>query len=87
MGRNNQRDVNYSQDAIRAYMAVADKHGLDVCQMALAFCYQRSFVTSVIIGATKMDQLKADIDAKDIVLSDEILNDIDAVNRQYPVPY
>jgi aryl-alcohol dehydrogenase-like predicted oxidoreductase len=87
MGRNNQRDVNHSQDAIRAYMSVAEKHGLDVCQMALAFCYQRPFVTSVIIGATTMEQLKSNIDAKNIVLSADVLNDIDTVNRQYPVPY
>lgn len=85
--RPNQRDTKIAQDAIRAYIAVAEKHGLDVCQMALAYCYQKSFITSTIIGATTMDQLKSNIAAKDIKLSDDVLKDIEAVNRQYPVPY
>ena len=85
--RPNQRDTKTASEAVKAYMNVAEKHGLDVCQMALAFCYQRNFVTSTIIGATTMEQLKSDVEAKDIHLSDEIINDIELVNRQYPVPY
>ena len=85
--RKNQRDTDMAQSAIRDYMAVAEKYGLDVCQMALAFCYQQGFVTSTIIGATTIEQLKSDITAKDITLSDECLNDIQAVHHQYPVAY
>lgn len=85
--RPNQRDTELAQAAVRAYMDVADKYGLDACQMALAFCYQKSFVTSTIIGATTMEQLKSNISAKDIKLSDEILIDIQAVTNKYPVPY
>lgn len=85
--RKNQRDTEAAQDAVRAYMAVAGKHDLDVCEMALAWCYQKSFVTSTIIGATTMEQLKSNIDAKDIVLSDECLRDLYQVNCEYPVAY
>jgi aryl-alcohol dehydrogenase-like predicted oxidoreductase len=55
--------------------------------MALAYCYQKDFVTSTIIGATTMEQLKSNIDAQNVTLSAEILKDIEDVNRQYPVPY
>lgn len=85
--RPNQRDTKAANAAVKAYMDVAEKYGLDVCQMALAFCYQKDFVTSTIIGATKMEQLKSNIDAYDLHLSDDMLRDIEAVNRQYPVPY
>ena len=86
-GRRNQRDTEQAQNAIRAYIALAEKHGLDVCQMALAYCYQKSFITSTIIGATTMDQLKTDIAAKDIILNNEVLNGIEEIYNQYPMPY
>ncbi len=73
--------------AITAYINVAKKHGLDVCQMAIAFVLTRKFVTSAIIGATSMDQLKMNIAAKDIKLSQAVLDDIETVRRQYPIPY
>jgi len=76
-----------SEKAVKAYMGVAEKHGLDVCQMALKFVDQQNFVTSTIIGATTMDQLKTDIDAFDIELSDQVMADIDKVYRQYPIPF
>lgn len=78
--RNNQ----YTEPAIRAYMALADKHGLDVCQMAIAFCLTKPFMTSVIIGATTMDQLKVNIAAADIELSDAVLNEIQQIFMLYP---
>ncbi len=81
------RDSEQGNAAVRAYMAVAEKHGLDVCQMALKFCDLQSFVTSTIIGATSMEYLKTDIDAFNLTLTDEVMADIDAVYRQYPIPY
>lgn len=74
------------EPAVKAYADVAKKHGLDLAQMALAFCLTRPFMASVIIGATTMEQLKADIGAADITLSDEAMKDIAAVFRQYPMP-
>jgi aryl-alcohol dehydrogenase-like predicted oxidoreductase len=77
--RNNQ----YTEPAIRAYMGLADKHGLDVCQMAIAFCLTKPFMTSVIIGATTMEQLKSDIAAADVELSDAVLNEIQQIFMRY----
>ena len=81
------RFTEQSEAAVKAYMDVAAKHDLDVCQMAIKFCDVQNFVTSTIIGATSMEQLKIDIDAFDIELSDDAMADIDAVYRQYPLPY
>lgn len=81
------RDNKLSQEAVAAYIKVAKKHGLDVCQMALAFVNSRPFVTANIIGATSMEQLKSNIASIDITLSDECLKDIETVRRQYPAPY
>ena len=81
------RDNPRAQDAVKAYMDVAEKHGLDVCQMALAFVNSRPFVTANIIGATNMDQLKSNIASIDLKLSSDVLKDIDGVRRQFPVPY
>lgn len=54
--------------------------------MAIAFALTRPFMTSVIIGATSMEQLKTDIWASSITLSPEILKEIDAIYRTYPRP-
>ncbi len=81
------RDTSQGHAAVRAYMDVADKHGLDVCQMALAFVNQQPFVTANIIGATSMEQLKTNIGSIDITLGDDIMDDIKAVYRDYPMPY
>lgn len=85
--RPKQRDTENAQAAVRAYLGVAEKHGLDVCMMANAFVNTRPFVTSNIIGATTMEQLKTNIDSIDLVLSDDVLQDIENIYRQYPVPY
>lgn len=81
------RNTDVANDAVRAYIAVAEKHGLDVCQMALAFVNSRPFVTANIIGATSMAQLKSNIDSVDLKLSQEVLDDILSVYRKYPMPY
>jgi len=80
------RNSPYSEPAIRAYMALAKEHGLDVCQMGLKFALDRPFMTAVIIGATSMEQLKTDIGAKDIDLSEEVQSGIDKIFRQFPRP-
>ena len=72
--------------AVSAYVALAKKHGLDPAQMAIAFAVSRPFITSVIIGATTMDQLKTDIDAADLTLSEAVLEDIDQIHLDYPNP-
>lgn len=74
-------------EATQAYMKVAAKYGLDICQMALAFVNRQPFVTANIIGATTMDQLKTNIDSINLTLAPEVLQDIEQVRRQYPAPY
>ncbi len=74
------------EPAVKAYVALAAEHGIDAGQMALAFCLTRPFMTSVIIGATTMEQLKTDIAAADLTLSPELLGGIAAIHRQYPMP-
>lgn len=81
------RNTEQANEAVKSYMGIAEKYGLDVCQMALKFVDKQNFVTSTIIGATSMKQLKSNIDAFDIDLSDDVMADIDAVYRQYPIPY
>jgi aryl-alcohol dehydrogenase-like predicted oxidoreductase len=73
--------------AITRYIDVAKRHQLDVCQMAVAFVNSKPFVTSTLIGATKMSQLKTDIDAISLKLSDEVKADIEAVRREHPMPF
>jgi aryl-alcohol dehydrogenase-like predicted oxidoreductase len=73
--------------AVAAYMGVAVDHGLDPCQMAIAFCRTRPFPCIPIIGATTLDQLAVNIGAADVVLSPEVLADIAAVHRDHPAPY
>jgi aryl-alcohol dehydrogenase-like predicted oxidoreductase len=73
--------------AITAYLDIARKHNLDPVHMALAFCASRSFMTSVIFGATNINQLKVILAGKDLALSDEVLGDIIAAHQTHPMPY
>ncbi|NWJ22747.1 aldo/keto reductase [Rhizobium sp. RM] len=71
---------------VKAYIDLAAKHGIDPAQLAIAFCLTRPFMASVIIGATTVDQLKTDIAAADVKLSDDVLKGIAEIHRQYPMP-
>lgn len=81
------RDTPAANEAVKAYIDVAEKHGYTPCQLALAWCDQVDGVTSTIIGATSLEQLKEDIDAFSKPLSEEALADINAVFRKYPMPF
>ena len=65
--------------AIERYLALAKEHGLEPDQMAISFAISRPFVTSAIIGATQMEQLKTDIAAGELTLSEEVLSAIDDI--------
>ena len=54
--------------------------------MAIAFAVSRPFVTSTIIGATTMEQLKSDIAAAELTLADNVLEDIEQIHLDYPNP-
>lgn len=81
------RDTSFSHEAIAAYKAVADRHGLSLTQLSLAWVYQFAGVSSTIIGATSMAQLKEDIDAYALSLSEEVLAEVDTVIKRYPQPF
>ena len=71
--------------AAAAYIDLAQRHGLDPCQMAIAFVNQQPFVSSTLIGATTMEQLRSNIDAIDVRLNDEVLSEINLLRRKYPM--
>ena len=82
----NRYKTKNGQLAIEKYYKIAVKHNLDFAQMSLKFCEVQPFMTSVIIGATTMDQLKTDIESVNINLTDEIINEINEVQKIYPNP-
>jgi aryl-alcohol dehydrogenase-like predicted oxidoreductase len=73
-------------EATKLYLEIAKKHGLTLTQLAMGFVLQQPFLTSSIIGATTMEQLKENIDTIDVVLSKQILAEIDAVQAIIPDP-
>ena len=84
------RFIRYStqgaQAAADAYVDIARRHGLDPAQMALSFVNDRPFLGANIIGATTMEQLKADIASIDVELSEAVMKEIEAVHRANPNP-
>ena len=83
LGRYETQNAN---SAITAYLNIAKEHNLDPAQMALEFVTSRPFVTSNIIGATTMEQLKTDIGSSEITLSEDVLRDIENVHALYSNP-
>jgi aryl-alcohol dehydrogenase-like predicted oxidoreductase len=72
--------------ATKLYKDLAEASGLTLIQLAEAFVNQQSFVTSTIVGATSLEQLKENIDSFEIVLSKEILSEIDRIQEIHPNP-
>ncbi|PAM95900.1 aldo/keto reductase [Flavobacterium sp. IR1] len=75
-----------SRQAAQLYQEIAQKNGLTFTELAMGFVLQQPFLTSAIIGATTMEQLKENIGTIDIVLSKEILAEIDKVQAIIPDP-
>ena len=73
-------------EATAQYVALAREHQLDPAQMALAYVHSRPFLTSSIIGATTMQQLRSDIGSIDVNLSAEILQAIESIHNDHPNP-
>lgn len=76
----------HAREALESYIALAKKHGLNPVQMALSFVNSREFVTSTIIGATSLEQLKTDIGSIDIKLDKQILQEIEDIHTRFPNP-
>ena len=81
------RNTPMAHQAVTDYLAVAQKHHLNLTQRALKFIDQQSFATSTIIGATSMDQLKSNIAAFDLTLSEDVLRDVNRVYHRYSIPH
>lgn len=75
-----------AKQATAEYAKIAQKHNLDMAQMALAFVNSRFFVTANIIGATTLEQLQSNIDSINLTLSDEVMAEIEAVHKKQPNP-
>ena len=73
-------------NAVDAYYEISKEYKLDMSQMALKFIEIQPFVTSVIIGATTMEQLKTNIESVNIKLTEEIIKEINEVQKKYPNP-
>ena len=74
------------QRAIDEYYKISKKYNLDFTQMSLKFCEIQHFTTSVIIGATTMEQLKTNIESVNVNLNSDIINDINKIQQKYPNP-
>lgn len=72
--------------ATEKYVALAREHGLDPAQMALAYVNSRPFLTSTIIGATTVEQLKTNLGSIDVSLPKEVLQGIEAIHAQHSNP-
>ena len=72
--------------ATKDYVSIARDAGLEPAQMSLAFVNSRPFLTSTIIGATKLDQLKANIESVDLELPESVLERIEEIHGRFPNP-
>ena len=75
-----------AEAAISAYRDLAESHGLDPAQMALAYVTSRPFTTATIIGATRMAQLEANIAAAALDLAPEVLDGIEEIHKDHTYP-
>lgn len=84
------RFVRYSaphtQQAIAEYVALARKYALDPAQMALAFVRQQPFVASTILGATSLEQLRANLASAELTLNAELLEELEAIHHRFTIP-
>ena len=75
-----------TEKAVELYYNISKKHNLDMSQMSIKFCEIQDFMTSVIIGATTMEQLKTNIESVNVNLSDDVIKEINHVQKIYPNP-
>ena len=75
-----------AEEAVKHYLRIAEDNSMSLAQMSLAFVNQQPFVTSTIIGATNLKQLKENIGSIHVVLSDEVLEQINEVHNTMPNP-
>ena len=71
---------------VEEYFKISKKYGLDISQMSIKFCEAQDFMTSVIIGATTMEQLKTDIESVKVKLDENVIKEINEIQKIYPNP-
>ena len=75
-----------TEKAVEEYYKISKKHNLDISQMSIKFCEVQDFMTSVIIGATTMEQLKTNIESVKVKLDKEVIKEINEIQKIYPNP-
>ena len=75
-----------TEGAVAEYVGLAKKHGLDPAQMALAFVRQQPFVSSTLLGATTLEQLKSNIESRNLVLNEDVLKAIEEIHSRFTYP-
>ena len=81
-GIQSRRGLKYSEK----FNSLAREHGLTPVQMALGFVNSRDFLTSNIIGATDLEQLKDNINSFRINLTDDVISEIEKIHDENPYP-
>ena len=76
-----------SLDAVSQYMNLAREYSINPIHMSLSFCKQRPFMGSVIFGATNIKQLRLIIEGLNVVLSTEIMEKINLINKKFPLTF
>ncbi len=74
------------EEAVEDYYKISQKFDLDMSQMSIKFCEVQDFMTSVIIGATTMEQLKTNLESVKVNLDSEVIKEINNVQKKYPNP-
>ena len=69
---------------VEEYFKISKKYDLDISQMSIKFCEVQDFMTSVIIGATTMEQLKTDIESVKVKLDENVIKEINEIQKIYP---
>jgi len=75
-----------AEAATRAYVEFAASRGLDPAVMALAWVNRQPFLTSSIIGASSMEQLKHDLTSIDLTLDEETVKGLEDIHARYTYP-
>ena len=93
-GSRMKRDFNFwkryrkpnMENAVEEYFKISQKFNLNMSQMCIKFCEMQDFMTSVIIGATNMEQLKTNVESVKVNLDSEVIEEINNVQKKYPNP-
>ena len=75
-----------TSEAVEDYYKISKKYNLDMSQMSIKFCEDQDFMTSVIIGATTMEQLKTNVESVKVNLDSEVIKEINNEQKKYPNP-